>query len=118
MAGGLQGSLQAKHLADANMTRGECCFYLAAQASRPEGHGTVQVEGIELTEDSLTALGEVGGNTSLRHAVQLLTPASVLARSDGRDKISTTHVDEVARLFRDAKFSARLLAEQADKYIS
>lgn len=77
-----------------------------------------QVEGIGIDEDSLAFLGEVGERTSLRHAVQLLTPASMLARTNGRDAISRSDLDEVDNLFHDAKFSARLLAEQADKYIS
>lgn len=51
------------------------------------------------------------------HAVQLLTPAATLADTNGRSAISKTDLEEVSVLFRDAKFSARLLAEQADKYI-
>ncbi len=35
----------------------------------------VQVEGIGIDEESLAFLGVVGERTSLRHAVQLLTPA-------------------------------------------
>lgn len=53
-----------------------------------------------------------------RHVVQLLTPASVLAKTNGRDTISRGDLDEVAALFHDAKASAQLLAEQADKYIT
>ncbi|GIL89212.1 hypothetical protein Vretimale_18601 [Volvox reticuliferus] len=77
-----------------------------------------QVEGIGIDEESLAFLGEVGERTSLRHAVQLLTPASMLARTNGRDAISRGDLEEVDLLFHDAKYSARLLAEQADKYIS
>ncbi|GLI60262.1 hypothetical protein VaNZ11_002352 [Volvox africanus] len=77
-----------------------------------------QVEGIGIDEESLAFLGEVGERTSLRHAVQLLTPASMLARTNGRDAISHGDLEEVDSLFHDAKYSARLLAEQADKYIS
>ncbi|KAL4421953.1 hypothetical protein ABPG77_007895 [Micractinium sp. CCAP 211/92] len=77
-----------------------------------------QVEGIALDEDSLTYLGEIGEETSLRHAVQLMTPAAVLSRTNGREQISRGDVEEVHALFRDAKFSARLLMEQADKYIT
>lgn len=77
-----------------------------------------QVEGISLDEDSLTYLGEIGEETSLRHAVQLMTPAAVLSRTNGREQISRGDVEEVHTLFRDAKFSARLLMEQSDKYIT
>ncbi len=60
----------------------------------------------------------MGERTSLRHAVQLLTPASMLARTNGRDAIVRADLEDVDNLFHDAKYSARLLAEQADKYIS
>ncbi|PNH03397.1 RuvB-like 1 [Tetrabaena socialis] len=77
-----------------------------------------QVEGIGIDEESLAFLGEVGERTSLRHAVQLLTPAMMLARTNGRETISQGDLEEIDALFHDAKYSARLLAEQADKYIS
>ena len=75
------------------------------------------MEAIGLEEDSLARLGEIGEAASLRHAVQLLTPASVLAHIAGRTNISLSDVEDTAALFHDAKFSARLLAEQADKYV-
>lgn len=42
-----------------------------------------QVEGIGIDEESLAYLGEIGERTSLRHAVQLLTPAMMLAKTNG-----------------------------------
>jgi RuvB-like protein 1 (pontin 52) len=42
----------------------------------------------------------------------------MLAKTNGREAISQGDLDEVAALFHDAKASARLLAEQADRYIS
>lgn len=77
-----------------------------------------QVEQIGIDEDSLAHLGLIGETASLRHATQLLTPAQVLAKTSGRDGITTADVNSVHELFHDAKYSARLLAEQADKYIS
>ncbi|GBF92422.1 hypothetical protein Rsub_04526 [Raphidocelis subcapitata] len=77
-----------------------------------------QVEGITVDEESLAHLGAIGERTSLRHAVQLLTPASLMAATNGRDAISMGDLEEIDGLFHDAKSSARLLAEQADKYIS
>jgi RuvB-like protein 1 (pontin 52) len=77
----------------------------------------LQVEGIGMEEEALAALGEIGESASLRHAVQLLSPAHVLAKSAGREAITPADVAEVHTLFRDAKFTAQLLAEQADKYI-
>ncbi|KAK9832754.1 hypothetical protein WJX81_008663 [Elliptochloris bilobata] len=77
-----------------------------------------QVEGIRMEEAALGYLGEISQAASLRHAVQLLTPAHVLAKSNGREEVARGDVEEVHALFRDAKFTSRLLAEQADKYVS
>eukprot|EP00245_Coleochaete_scutata_P007618 TRINITY_DN23104_c0_g1_i1.p1 TRINITY_DN23104_c0_g1~~TRINITY_DN23104_c0_g1_i1.p1 ORF type:complete len:456 (+),score=109.30 TRINITY_DN23104_c0_g1_i1:167-1534(+) len=75
-----------------------------------------QVEGLTLGEESLAYLGEIGQRTSLRHGVQLLTPASILAQTNGREEISKSDIEEVEGLFLDAKASARLLSE-SDKYV-
>merc|ERR1712060_236823 len=77
-----------------------------------------QTESLSVDEEALVLLGEIGANTSLRYVVQLLTPASVLAKTSGRDSISRDDIEEIDSLFFDAKSSAKLLAEQADKYIS
>jgi RuvB-like protein 1 (pontin 52) len=77
-----------------------------------------QVEGLTVDEESLAYLGEIGDRTSLRHAVQLLTPAKIVAKTNGRDGISKGDLEDIAELFLDAKASARLLQEQPDKYVS
>ncbi|XP_039249901.1 ruvB-like 1 [Styela clava] len=76
-----------------------------------------KVEGIQVTEDGLQKLGEVGGKTSLRYVTQLLTPSSILARINGKDAITKEDVEEINELFFDAKSSAKILAEQGDKYM-
>lgn len=76
------------------------------------------VESLSLDEESLAYLGEIGERTSLRHAVQLLTPASIVAKTNGRDQINKGDLEDIAMLFLDAKASARLLQEQPDKYVS
>lgn len=77
-----------------------------------------QTENLTIEEEALVLLGEIGANTSLRYVVQLLTPASILAKTSGREAITRDDIQEIDGLFFDAKSSARLLAEQADKYIS
>merc|ERR1711869_93951 len=77
-----------------------------------------QTEGLDIEDEALALLGEIGANTSLRYVVQLLTPASVLAETNGRDEVTRDDIEEIDQLFYDAKSSAKLLAEQADKYIS
>ena len=71
-----------------------------------------------MDQEALTKLGEIGEAASLRHAVQLLTPCQILAKTNGRDEIALSDVEDASMLFRDAKYTARILAEQADKYIS
>lgn len=78
----------------------------------------VQTEGIEVDEESLTHLGQIGEKTSLRHAVQLLTPSRIMGETSGRKAIHLDDVKEIDDLFLDAKASAKMLAENASRYIS
>merc|ERR1711985_158518 len=75
-------------------------------------------EGLEIEEEALALLGEIGVNTSLRYVVQLLTPASIMARTAGREAITRDDIEEIDSLFYDAKSSAKILSDNADKYIS
>jgi len=77
-----------------------------------------QTEGLGIEDEALVLLGEIGANTSLRYVVQLIMPAHILAKTNGRDTVSREDIEEIDSLFFDAKSSAKLLAEQADKYIS
>merc|ERR1711934_193587 len=77
-----------------------------------------QTEGLEMDQEGIELLGEIGQNTSLRYVVQLMTPASVLAKTNGRDNVTREDIEEIDQLFYDAKSSAKLLAANADKYIS
>jgi len=100
-----------------------------------------ETERIQLHEDAQRKLAEIGANTSLRylshasnckahtitlaisctyrHAVQLLTPASILARATGGENavVTVDIIDEVASLFVDAKESAKVLLANKDAYI-
>jgi RuvB-like protein 1 len=48
----------------------------------------------------------------------MITPCMVLAETLGKTKISSDEVNEISSLFLDGKTSAKILTEQADKYIS
>ena len=76
-----------------------------------------QIEGAKLDDESYQALGEIGVKSTLRYAVQLMTPASLLARINGRETINKEDIGEINELFYDAKSSAKLLAEQEEKYM-
>mmetsp|Transcript_25236 Transcript_25236/g.55951 ORF Transcript_25236/g.55951 Transcript_25236/m.55951 type:complete len:457 (-) Transcript_25236:43-1413(-) len=69
-----------------------------------------ETEGLEVEEEALAAMGEIGSRTSLRYSVQLLTPASILAKTAGRERICAVDVEETDELFFDAKASAKMLA--------
>jgi RuvB-like protein 1 (pontin 52) len=74
-------------------------------------------EGINIEEQALEQLSQIGTSTSLRYIVQLLTPASILARTNGKPAITTEEIKDCATLFMDAKRSAKMLAEQAQGYL-
>ena len=76
-----------------------------------------QTEGISLDDESLVRLGEIGLKTTLRYAVQLLTPANVLANMNGRDGVSVDDIDEVGGMFLDAKESAEMLRANDKAYL-
>jgi RuvB-like protein 1 (pontin 52) len=63
-------------------------------------------------------VGEIGSRTSLRYAAQLLTPAIVVAKTQGREgQVTKEDVETVNELFNDAKKSAKLLQQHAEKYL-
>jgi len=76
-----------------------------------------QVEGIVTEDDALDALADIGVRTTLRYAVQLLTPSNLLAKIAGRETVTKDDIEEIAELFKDAKASARILMAGGDKYL-
>ena len=68
-----------------------------------------KTEGLLITEPALDKISEQGVNVSLRYALQLLTPASILARVNGRKEIDVRDIDECQDLFIDAKRSAAIV---------
>jgi RuvB-like protein 1 (pontin 52) len=75
------------------------------------------VESISLDDESLAELATLGERTSLRYVVQLLTPAMILARTNGRQKVTKLDISECSALFLDAKASARMLTEHGEGYL-
>lgn len=69
------------------------------------------VENIELEEEALELMGDIGARTSLRYAVQMLTPARILGETVGRTKVQKDDILEADKLFFDGKASARFLAQ-------
>lgn len=75
-------------------------------------------EDLTIEEDAVELLGEIGANTSLRYVVQLMTPAFILAKTNGHESVTKEEIEEIDQLFFDKKSSAQLLMANAEKYIS
>ena len=78
----------------------ECTKIIATRA---------EIEGIDLDPKALAKLAELSETASLRHALGLVTPAAVLAETNGRAKVLESDVDDVSTLLKDAKHSARMM---------
>lgn len=74
-------------------------------------------EGLQIEDDALTALSEIGNATTLRYAIQLLTPASQSSKVNARTSITKEDITEVNDLFLDVKRSAKFLSEKDNKYM-
>ena len=69
----------------------------------------VTIEGLSITEAALDKISDHGSRISLRYALQLLTPSSILARVSGRNQIDVVDVGECEDLFIDARRSAAIV---------
>lgn len=74
-------------------------------------------EGLQIDEEALSVLGELGTKTTLRYVVQLLTPAALTAKVNERTSIKKEDIEEVNALFLDAKSSAKILTQNQDKFM-
>ncbi|KAJ1888888.1 RuvB ATP-dependent DNA helicase pontin [Kickxella alabastrina] len=68
-----------------------------------------KTEGLKLAPDALEYAAEVGVSSSLRYAIQLLTPASVMSQISGHEEIQKDDILEAGELFFDAKRSVTIL---------
>lgn len=67
-------------------------------------------EGMELQPEALQLLGVIAQRSSLRYAIQLLTPSKLMADTHGRETIQVSDIEDVDALFLDGKASAQMLA--------
>lgn len=78
-----------------------------------------KTEKLKLTNDAFRLLGAIGQKTSLRYAIQLLTPANIISETQGRDQILPEDIAQVDNLFLDGKASAQfLLSSDALDYMT
>ncbi|KAJ9498977.1 RuvB ATP-dependent DNA helicase pontin [Exophiala xenobiotica] len=68
-----------------------------------------KTEGLAISDAALQKVAQHGTNVSLRYALQLLTPSSILAKVNGRQEIAPEDVAECEDLFIDARRSAKVV---------
>lgn len=68
-----------------------------------------RVEGLSLAPDALDKLATTSMSTSLRYALQLMSPAAIIAQVDGRSQVESSDIDQCLDLFLDAKRSTHVL---------
>merc|ERR1712079_161141 len=74
-------------------------------------------EALTVDEDALGMLSKVGSESTLRYAVQLLAPCAVTAKIAGKNSVEPVDIQDVGELFLDAKQSAKMLQENAERYM-
>lgn len=78
----------------------------------------ITTEGLAITDGALAKVADAGVRVSLRYALQLLAPASIVARAGGKQQIEEVHVAECEDLFLDAGRSALLLGSDGNGFIA
>jgi len=74
-------------------------------------------EDCEISEDALTVLTKVAGETSLRYAIQLISVAYLVAKKRKGTEISIEDVKRVYSLFLDEQRSCEFLKECQDEFM-
>jgi len=76
-----------------------------------------KTEGVTISDAALDALASEGERSSLRYALQLMTPAAIVAKVAGREGIEVGDVEECSGLFLDARRSARIVREKEGTFV-
>ncbi|MCS7132860.1 MAG: hypothetical protein N3F65_02185 [Nitrososphaeria archaeon] len=74
-------------------------------------------ERVKISEEALEKLTTIGEQTTLRYAVQLLTPSYIIAKESGRTEITVGDVELAVELFADVKRSVEELEKWREKYL-
>ena len=67
-------------------------------------------EQLDIADDALAHPAEIAISTSLRYAIQLLTPASILVETTGKTQLQVADIESVNELYMHGLASARLLS--------
>jgi len=74
-------------------------------------------EDCDISEDALTVLTKVAGETSLRYAIQLISVASLVSKKRKGTEIAVDDVKRVYSLFLDQQRSSEFLKEYQDEFM-
>jgi len=77
-----------------------------------------KAEKVEIEKEALEYLTELGVRNSLRYAIQLMAPASIVAKEESSKKIKKEHVEKVEKLFADVKKSVGYLQEYEKQFLA
>lgn len=75
-----------------------------------------KIEQVQLSQEALSFLSELGVQTSLRYALQLLFPGRIQAETQGRDIVEMDDFTVIQDLFLDIKSSVKLLKQEISSY--
>lgn len=76
-----------------------------------------QIESLKISERAFQLLSDIGAKSTLRYAVQLLTPAYQMCKVNGKAEITEDDIADVHQLFLDAKRSSKFLSDNSAKYM-
>ena len=74
-------------------------------------------EDVEMSEEALELLTNIGTETSLRYAIQLITTSALVATKRKASQVTLEDVRRVYSLFIDLKRSTQYLKEYQDEYM-
>merc|ERR1719389_933683 len=74
-------------------------------------------EDVEMSEDALTLLTSIAGNTSLRYAIQLITAANLVCRKRKGTEVEKADVKKVYSLFQDQGRSTQFLRDYQSEFM-
>lgn len=74
-------------------------------------------EDVELTEEAMELLTNIGTDTSLRYAIQLITTSSLIAQKRKAGEVDIPDIRKAYSLFIDLKRSTQFLKDYQDEYM-
>lgn len=69
----------------------------------------LETENIQMEPNAVVHLSKLGTQTSLRYVLQLISPCSTIAMTNGRNEITVDDIAQAASIFLDAKASAAII---------